>query len=473
MDKVANDFKMPCRTHSEQKAVFDTVMGMTSWMNKGCCPKTSRWFSWVEASHEQLCEFWGSKMILEAYLRHHGLDDDDDAQNENPPDSEVNLKKLREAGNGGLELVYKCLTDRVWEEASIISRVGQVLWTCYTEHLLQAKSAYDQVAYSGHMAQGWMKCAELQGLAQLASAGLGDLFDWCIDGGEAAQKALSYVVHLMGNRASSLSKHGAPPHCYANVLESRDALNARVVKQMKRDWTSLVSLELAVIDDGGLADDLQICIDAPTRIMLQCFEMADWCQSHDHVDLEPALDILMCIIQKLPDSKTIEDLHQRLRVKTKDRANEKITPTCCQHVVNTSDVIDSRYVGHPAAINRYSFFNYFKKTKSSVFSKKMMLSKKHKLPKLFGRIMSSKGSWTSVTEESLIRSYAAWAWFRHYTSQSLQNQGIQVKETLLDIQQTFVVCTLLLIKKCVFELIMFVMSTPLLMFYPVFLWKHM
>ena len=90
------------------------------------------------------------------------------------------------------------------------------------------------------MAQGWMKCAELQGLAQLASAGLGDLFDWCIDGGEAAQKALSYVVHLMGNRASSLSMHGAPPHCYANVLESRDALHARVVKQMKRDWTSLV-----------------------------------------------------------------------------------------------------------------------------------------------------------------------------------------------------------------------------------------
>ena len=75
MDKVANDFKMPCRTPSEQKAVFDTVMDMTSWMNKGCCPKTSRWFSWVEASHEQLREFWGSNMILEAYLRHHGLDD--------------------------------------------------------------------------------------------------------------------------------------------------------------------------------------------------------------------------------------------------------------------------------------------------------------------------------------------------------------------------------------------------------------
>ena len=84
-------------------------------------------------------------------------------------------------------------------------------------------------------------------------------------------------------------------------------------KQMKRDWTSLVSLELAVIDDGGLADDLRICIHVPTRIMLQCFEMADWCQSHDHVDLEPALDILMCIIQKLPDSKAIADFLALMR----------------------------------------------------------------------------------------------------------------------------------------------------------------
>ena len=85
-------------------------------------------------------------------------------------------------------------------------------------------------------------------------------------------------------------------------------------------------------------------------------EMANWCQSDERVDLEPAHDILLCIIQKPSDSKAIEDLHQRLRMKTKDRANERIIPNCCQHVVKTRDVIDSLRVGHPAAINRYSFF---------------------------------------------------------------------------------------------------------------------
>ena len=127
---------------------------------------------------------------------------------------------------------------------------------------------------------------------------------------------------------------------------------------MKRDWKSLVSLELSGIDDGGLAEDLRICIDAPTRIVLRYFEMADWRQSRDdEMDLEPALDILMCTIQKPPDTEAVEDLHQALRMKTKDRANEKITPTRCQRVVNTSNVINSRRVGHPVAINRYSFFN--------------------------------------------------------------------------------------------------------------------
>jgi len=78
--------------------------------------------------------------------------------------------------NGAPQLVYKCLTYRVWEDASIISRVAQVLWTCNTEHLLRVKSASDQVAYSMSMAQRWMKCGELRGLAQLLSGGLAVFF---------------------------------------------------------------------------------------------------------------------------------------------------------------------------------------------------------------------------------------------------------------------------------------------------------
>jgi len=88
------------------------------------------------------------------------------------------------------------------------------------------------------MVQGW-KGGELQGLAHL-----------------------SYFVHLMGNRASSLFKHGAPPCCYSHVLESRDALDARLLKHMKWDWTPLVALELPGDDDQGLAEALRICIDA-------------------------------------------------------------------------------------------------------------------------------------------------------------------------------------------------------------------
>lgn len=90
-----------------------------------------------------------------------------------------------------------------------------MLWTSYTNHPLHAKSACEQVTYSVSMVQGW-KGGELQGLAQL-----------------------SHVVRLMGNRASSLFKHGAPPYCYSNVLKSRDTLDARLLKQMKWDWTSL------------------------------------------------------------------------------------------------------------------------------------------------------------------------------------------------------------------------------------------
>ena len=47
---------------------------------------------------------------------------------------------------------------------------------------------------------------------------LADLFDRCIDETEAAQKALSYVVHLMGNYQSMGPPLIAMPMCFSHVM---------------------------------------------------------------------------------------------------------------------------------------------------------------------------------------------------------------------------------------------------------------
>ena len=76
--------------------------------------------------------------------------------------------------------------------------------------------------------------------------------------------------------------------------------------------------------------DLRIAIDCPTRLMMQCFEVINWdtmSNAADPVDLSCAYEILMRILKKPPDSKTIEDLHQRLRVKNKKKAHERLTPS--------------------------------------------------------------------------------------------------------------------------------------------------
>ena len=111
----------------------------------------------------------------------------------------------------------------------------------------------------------------------------------------------------------------------------------------------------------------------------------------DPVDLSPSCQILMRIIKKPPDSKTIEDLHQRLRVKNKKKAHEKITPCCAQHIVNSSDVLSSRGLRDPAEINRDSFLQNYRSARGQDFDhRKLMSSKKHRLPVVWQNLESKR-----------------------------------------------------------------------------------
>ena len=121
-----------------------SVAEMQPWRNKSTCPKTSRWFSWIEASHEQLPEFWASRMVLEKYP-------DGVTELPAPEESDVRIGKNRVHGSGGLRLVYKCLKESVRLDASSLSHVGKVLWTFFSDHVSCVKSAEDQLAWCDQM----------------------------------------------------------------------------------------------------------------------------------------------------------------------------------------------------------------------------------------------------------------------------------------------------------------------------------
>ncbi|CAK0831248.1 unnamed protein product, partial [Prorocentrum cordatum] len=65
---IAKYGNMPCDSIAETQAIFDNVLQMESFKNKMSQPKQANWFAWNKAAHEQIPEFWATKMVLESQL---------------------------------------------------------------------------------------------------------------------------------------------------------------------------------------------------------------------------------------------------------------------------------------------------------------------------------------------------------------------------------------------------------------------
>ena len=146
---------------------------------------------------------------------------------------------------------------------------------------------------------------------------------------------------------------------------------------------------------------------------------------------EEAREILQTLLIRLPDSKLVEDLHQRLRTEAKANAQQSLRPRELQGLIQTSNALESRNILHPARLTRDVFMEQWKTTKTDYNFKKSFDSGTVKLPEFFSRMMAPK-KWRTLSEETLLSfSSGAWAWVREYVSKNLKEQGVVVKETWL------------------------------------------
>lgn len=136
------------------------------------------------------------------------------------------------------------------------------------------KSAAGQLKWCVVMTNQWSRGQLTDLVIALTDRRFDRIAFWSDDEAALASKVLSYACHLMGNRASTLSKHRAPPYCYAKLLmdESHDRTTPTLLS-MKKDWKALANLEMSDVDDGGLSVDLGIIVDAQMRLIFQCFEV--------------------------------------------------------------------------------------------------------------------------------------------------------------------------------------------------------
>ena len=78
VQRIANDFEMPCDTREEQQAILEEMWELKSFRQKLGQPKVSNWFAWNGMAKEQMREFNATKCIF-AEVYEDEPDPDDDA----------------------------------------------------------------------------------------------------------------------------------------------------------------------------------------------------------------------------------------------------------------------------------------------------------------------------------------------------------------------------------------------------------
>ena len=67
-ERIAGDLGLRAEVTADKSAVWDAVAELPTFCAKGSLPKMGRWFSWNQVAHEQMPEFWATKMLLEHHL---------------------------------------------------------------------------------------------------------------------------------------------------------------------------------------------------------------------------------------------------------------------------------------------------------------------------------------------------------------------------------------------------------------------
>ena len=289
---------MPCDTREEQQAIFNKVAAMKSFHSKGGQPKISNWFSWNSKAHEEIPDFWATKMVFECVLA--PQDDPDESGNFETgagSDPRAQLQQML-TKNGGIQLAYKLMKTDLDTHVRIMWVAEKACWDWYTEQVKNVKNASDTLAYSLKLCDG--KWASEPHLWEITYNTLYDAkylryMDIPFGTSKKAAKAMSMQWQLKMRRGWTMSRHGLPPESYAGNL-GRGDLPDRVARQMRTEFKNVLALEKER-HDNDFANELWMAmpfVDAPAiRLIWEFFARDGFRHLHYAHRLHTALFINM------------------------------------------------------------------------------------------------------------------------------------------------------------------------------------
>ena len=362
-DLISLDFGTPVQTQSDLACLWDQVSEV--YKTKGAPVKSGRWFSWQSCCEQQLQEFWTTRMLL-MHEKPNGC-----------PDSPKTFIQMRSEFGGGMGLALQCCSWACWMGTQVLRIGGRPLWNFYTQTVTSIKSPQQNVVRLMELSDAWHCSRQFSELA-------GVLKDWDelakvlkyhtlarrhLD--EEAHKELLesfvfmmfyYVLSLFCKRASTMSKFTSPPEIYSKILSNDEEEAEMALANILTDWRTLLLVEQSKYSE--LASDLKMTVSKPMRLAFTLFETGK---------TNTAIGVMKSMLLTVPDTKLIEDIHQKIRVDS--RANANMNQSCAeiQNIIMNSDLLEARGIPHTSQINKEAFLARWKTTSGNKKFKHLFL----------------------------------------------------------------------------------------------------
>ena len=398
------------------------------------------------------------------------------------PRKELSLLK---ASMGGFKLAYYLMTEDLFDHSKILYKVTEPLWCWYGKQVKNVKSPQDGRGYTELMTVGDAWQADNHLIQMVSNLQKTELWKEHLDTDlhEPAEKIMMLSLHLLMNRVWTSSLFSLPPDAYAGLLSAdaeirkTTALKAECHHKSLLRFESKLSQSTPSVHARQLFTDLQAGISHPSRLFLDTLEAQGYEVAPpgsedivmDDVDAEqdgemedsvpkeaddgagvgdivfdeqegrvpaqrtvtisvpacPATHLLSVLVQTLPDSKIVEDVHNKIRNDALLNKTRKQTYTTIQTVIENSKVFESRSIRHPAKVKR----EYFEREFWNVQRKRQKLCFRgcvRKLPSKYTQIVGDK-TWNTLSEETLERASAGWSWLNYYNAKALASLQVPLR----------------------------------------------
>ena len=138
----------------------------------------------------------------------------------------------------------------------------------------------------------------------------------------------------------------------------------------------------------------------------------------------PATHLLNVLVHTLPDSKIVEDVHNKIRNDALLNKTRKQTNSTIQSVIENSNVFESRSIRHPTRVKREYFEKEFWRV-SRTWQKLCFRGCRQQLPAMYTQIVGDK-TWNTLSEV-LERASAGWSWLPYYNDEGLANLQVPLR----------------------------------------------